>query len=257
MTELATMAANKTLTTTNNSAPSSATSVVVSHNNQPQPNSPVLSTTSSLVSPDSSATNPISLISSPDVSLMGETPQNTPHTSCPQTPVILDADHGSKAIESSGGGVGNNFGACDKEIMTTSSEPILTLPHVTTSVSTLTLTDIQDITDSKCTGSVLAKATLFEQLEKKQLQEQAQQVNVVSRTSTGSTNSSTTGESIYGMSRKEELYKSTSALENLSGKFFTCISHISHYHTPLSSFSFIFHSFSLKYFYYLITLICK
>lgn len=234
MTELATMAANKTLNTNNTSNSSSTSSTVVPLNNQ-QPNSPVLSTTSSLVSPDSSATNPISLISSPDVSLMGETPQNTPHTSCPQTPVILDSDQ-SRAIP----GVGNNIG--DGENQTTTTTPITstepTIPsHVTTSVSSLTLTDTentQDITDSKCTGSVLAKATLFEQLEKKQLQEQAQQANVVSRTSTGSTNSSTTGESIYG-SRKEELYKSTSALENLSGKLLMLFTHTSFLHNHLFS----------------------
>lgn len=198
MTELATMAANKTLNTNNTAVSCSTTSNMLNQ----QPNSPVLSTTSSLVSPDSSATNPISLISSPDVSMSGETPQNTPHTSCPQTPVILDSDQ-SKALSGDG------------EKRTTK----LPQTHViTSSVSLLTLTDtenIQDITDSKCTGSVLAKATLFEQLEKKQLQEQTQQASVVSRTN----NSSTTGESIYG-SKKEELYKSTSALENLSGKSF-------------------------------------
>lgn len=200
MTELATMAANKTFSTNNTATSSSTSSNMVNQ----QPNSPVLSTTSSLVSPDSSATNPISLISSPDISVMGETPQITPHTSCPQTPVILDSDQ-SKTIP---GGEKNTT-----TILPTS---------ITTSVSLLTLTDIeqtQDVNDSKCTGSVLAKATLFEQLEKKQLQEQTQQTNVVSRTSTSSNYSSTTGESIYG-SKKEELYKSTSALENLSGKSF-------------------------------------
>lgn len=200
MTELATMAANKTFSTNNTATSSSTSSNMVNQ----QPNSPVLSTTSSLVSPDSSATNPISLISSPDISVMGETPQITPHTSCPQTPIILDSDQ-SKTIP----GVGNNTGGGEKN--TTTILPT----SITTSVSLLTLTDIehtQDVNDSKCTGSVLAKATLFEQLEKKQLQEQTQQTNVVSRTST-------TGESIYG-SKKEELYKSTSALENLSGKSF-------------------------------------
>uniref|UniRef100_A0A2M4CY97 Putative thyroid hormone receptor-associated protein complex subunit n=1 Tax=Anopheles darlingi TaxID=43151 RepID=A0A2M4CY97_ANODA len=49
-----------------------------------QPNSPVLSSASSLISPDSNATNPIS---SPDASACStQTPQNTPQTGSPGTP---------------------------------------------------------------------------------------------------------------------------------------------------------------------------
>uniref|UniRef100_A0A182RN32 IMD domain-containing protein n=1 Tax=Anopheles funestus TaxID=62324 RepID=A0A182RN32_ANOFN len=51
---------------------------------QQQPNSPVLSSASSLISPDSNATN---AISSPDVSACStQTPQNTPQTGSPGTP---------------------------------------------------------------------------------------------------------------------------------------------------------------------------
>ncbi|XP_058125480.1 probable serine/threonine-protein kinase DDB_G0282963 [Anopheles ziemanni] len=54
------------------------------HQQQQQPNSPVLSSASSLISPDSNATNPIS---SPDASACStQTPQNTPQTGSPGTP---------------------------------------------------------------------------------------------------------------------------------------------------------------------------
>ncbi|XP_053672757.1 homeobox protein 5 [Anopheles nili] len=111
MTELASMAASKTTNNSNivnnnnhtaggiNSGSSSnnnvsaqhhlqqpATSVSLSSNAlfQQQPNSPVLSSASSLISPDSNATN---AISSPDVSACStQTPQNTPQTDSPGTP---------------------------------------------------------------------------------------------------------------------------------------------------------------------------
>lgn len=191
MTDLATMASNKALTT-NNSITSSS-SVVLQ-----QASSPVHST-SSLVSPDSSATNPISLISSPDVSFIGETPQNTPQTSCPQTPITIESDQAKdiSAIE-------NNIGDGKKKVSTP-------LP---TNITINLLTNFErapDVTDSKMTGSVLAKATLFEQLEKKQLKEQTQLMSVTNRIS--STSNSSTREC-----RKDDIYKSMSALEN-PGKF--------------------------------------
>uniref|UniRef100_A0A182WKB4 IMD domain-containing protein n=1 Tax=Anopheles minimus TaxID=112268 RepID=A0A182WKB4_9DIPT len=118
MTELASMAASKTTNNSNNvnnnnhhhtaasgnnggassNTPNnvqqtvtstSATSVSLqSHSHvlyqQQQPNSPVLSSASSLISPDSNATN---AISSPDVSACStQTPQNTPQTGSPGTP---------------------------------------------------------------------------------------------------------------------------------------------------------------------------
>lgn len=78
MSELASMAANKS--TTNNVT--NITSTSTSSSPAPQANSPVLSSASSLVSPDSSATNPIS---SPEA----QTPQNTPQTNSPLTTAII------------------------------------------------------------------------------------------------------------------------------------------------------------------------
>jgi hypothetical protein len=74
MSELASMAANKTTNIVTNVTTSTSTSSSPAQ----QANSPVLSSTSSLVSPDSSATNPIS---SPEA----QTPQNTPQTNSPLT----------------------------------------------------------------------------------------------------------------------------------------------------------------------------
>ncbi|XP_053665795.1 platelet binding protein GspB-like [Anopheles marshallii] len=118
MTELASMAASKTTNNSNNvnnnnhhhtatsgnnggassNTPSNVQQTVTSasvtsatlqsHSHvlyqQQQPNSPVLSSASSLISPDSNATN---AISSPDVSACStQTPQNTPQTGSPGTP---------------------------------------------------------------------------------------------------------------------------------------------------------------------------
>ncbi|XP_050076100.1 putative mediator of RNA polymerase II transcription subunit 26 [Anopheles maculipalpis] len=117
MTELASMAASKTTNNSNNvnnnnnnnhhHTASSGNNGVVGVSNIPnsvqqtvtsssatlqshshvlfqQPNSPVLSSASSLISPDSNATN---AISSPDVSACStQTPQNTPQTGSPGTP---------------------------------------------------------------------------------------------------------------------------------------------------------------------------
>uniref|UniRef100_A0A182SUK7 Uncharacterized protein n=1 Tax=Anopheles maculatus TaxID=74869 RepID=A0A182SUK7_9DIPT len=116
MTELASMAASKTTNNSNNvnnnnhhhQTASSGNNGVGGSSNTPnnvqqpvtssssaslqshahvlfqQPNSPVLSSASSLISPDSNATN---AISSPDVSACStQTPQNTPQTGSPGTP---------------------------------------------------------------------------------------------------------------------------------------------------------------------------
>ncbi|XP_063697814.1 uncharacterized protein LOC134828757 [Culicoides brevitarsis] len=165
MTELTTMTSTKNTNSTTISPLN-----IVNH----QPTSPVHST-SSLVSPDSCATNPVSLISSPDISAIDETPQCTPQTSCPQTPTVLEVDK-VKAMSN----IDNSF----VENKDNLSEP------------------------TKYSGSVLAKATLFEQLEKKQLQDQTQLQNVISRSSI-STNYSNMKEG-----KKEEIFKSMSALES-------------------------------------------
>ncbi|XP_058054183.1 serine-rich adhesin for platelets [Anopheles bellator] len=102
MTELASMAASKTTNNGINNNNGGGTSATVTANQQhvqqqqnahvyqqqqqlQQPNSPVLSSASSLISPDSTnATNPIS---SPDASACStQTPQNTPQTGSPGTP---------------------------------------------------------------------------------------------------------------------------------------------------------------------------
>uniref|UniRef100_A0A182QWL8 IMD domain-containing protein n=1 Tax=Anopheles farauti TaxID=69004 RepID=A0A182QWL8_9DIPT len=128
MTELASMAASKTTNNSNNvnnnnnlhqhtattgvnngggssnsinSVPAVAASAtpasLQSHSHvlyqQQQPNSPVLSSASSLISPDSNATN---AISSPDVSACStQTPQNTPQTGSPGTPNYSGAASGT------------------------------------------------------------------------------------------------------------------------------------------------------------------
>ncbi|XP_021699701.1 uncharacterized protein LOC5575624 isoform X2 [Aedes aegypti] len=94
MTELASMAASKNTNNNNQTATNQPQSSAQTPVQQPQlmgyqplqqPNSPVLSSASSLISPDSSATN---AISSPDVSACStQTPQNTPQTGSPQTPI--------------------------------------------------------------------------------------------------------------------------------------------------------------------------
>ncbi|XP_062544689.1 uncharacterized protein LOC134211633 isoform X2 [Armigeres subalbatus] len=95
MTELASMAASRSTNNNNqiatNQPQSSMAQTPVQQPQQmgyqqlQQPNSPVLSSASSLISPDSSATN---AISSPDVSACStQTPQNTPQTGSPQTPI--------------------------------------------------------------------------------------------------------------------------------------------------------------------------
>lgn len=239
MTELATMAANKISSNTNNA-----------------PNSPVLSTTSSLVSPDSSATNPISLISSPDVSLAGvslaHTSQNTPQNSTPHTPIAVDniqeTTFSIATTSNNGDGFTNEITTKMVTVISSSSiksnDDEILKTNVTTSDSTMTLTAVDSIQQSSSQetidldvkiGSVLEKAKTFEQLEKKQ-QLQAQ---IIHHVPTRSQHNS--GENIYGSSgnsnsscnlivsnvnsntnsKKDEIYKSTSALEKDStGKSF-------------------------------------
>lgn len=176
-----------------------------------QPNSPVLSSTSasSLVSPDSTATNPIS---SPDaVSLAGgnQTSQNTPQNSSPQTPMAVVA--GTEHLGD--GDITPGYKTCSFSTTTVSSPTNTT---TTTSTSNMTNTVVgvvvdksqnshlsQDEIDTKTVGSVLERANLFENLEKQQKQTEKP--------------AAVRGESIYG--RREEVYvKSTSTSERDSGK---------------------------------------
>lgn len=206
MTELATMAASK-ITNSNNTnnvvvtqqsvqqpthspPPTTASMCPVTQSliqTQAQPNSPALSTTSSLVSPDSSATNPVSSVSSPDMSGGIQTPQNTPQSDSPQTPLVpgttnndnmddVDKSVTSSAIE-------------DKSASTTptNSSPVTTARSATNNNnskdnnSTTAITNNQETfspkkdscieNDIKSSGSVLEKASMFDKLEKLQAAE--------------------------------------------------------------------------------------
>lgn len=226
MTELATMAANKI---TNN---------VTQQQAQPL-HSPVLSSTSasSLVSPDSSATNPISsMVSSPvDISAAAsacslQTPQNmTPLNSTPQTPLAGTAPTFTATSGTGGGGVlcstpsstaGDGDSNCSIQTNATMTGTTMTSASATTnkaksnnsksssnisSNNEVAVDEIQNVTrdnDCKSAGSVLEKANIFENLEKQQIK----QVSQIPR-----------AESIYG--RKEEIYKSNTSSERDSGTF--------------------------------------
>lgn len=135
MSELASMAANKT---TNNSSSTPAQSA----------NSPVLSTTSSLVSPDSSATNPIS---SPEA----QTPQNTPQTN---SPPLTTAIVGDTPDEGSASTTPTN--------QTSSSALVDASGTLENNNIPKTLTDEtkcdSPLIDTKSSGSVHEKASMFE-----------------------------------------------------------------------------------------------
>lgn len=146
MTELASMAAykttnngniscsNNTITTTTTVAPSLA-----------QPNSPARSSTSSLVSPDSSATNPIS---SPEGA---QTPQN-PLTS---SPLMVQAITATLTDD------------VNHDDLSTSTTPTNQAPVVDNNVK-FTAESRDSPVDTKSCGSVLDKASMFE----KKLEEQ-------------------------------------------------------------------------------------
>lgn len=242
MSELASMAAYKNTNTISNniitSNPTTSTTPPVSA----QPNSPVLSSASSLVSPDSSATNPIS---SPDV----QTPQNTPQTHSPLTTVIAGGNSTSDTT------VTNNDEDDDlsysKEHHSTSTTPTnqnapvnnnntstssSTLDNnisiietiTTTTMSIIATTSAAELTkcespliDTKSSGSVLDKASMFE----KKLEEQHTQINATTTqqpsshhpisliNSTLNLTPATVArlESIYGK-KTEEIYNKTAGL---------------------------------------------
>lgn len=219
MTELASMAANKI---TNNLS-----------QQQAQPlHSPVLSSTSasSLVSPDSSATNPISSISSPDVSApctSVQTPQHTPLNSTPQTPLAATAPNFIStgvgvlcSTPSSTAGDGDSNSSIQTNATTTQLLIASSGATATTNVISFTNKTAQNsvtpgdemqniIVDNVCksTGSVLEKANIFENLEKQQHQ-QVKPTSQIPR-----------AEAIYG--RREEIYKTTPPSEKDSGKSLT------------------------------------
>lgn len=138
MSELASMAANKS---TNNSSTTSTSSAQ-------NANSPVLSTASSLVSPDSSATNPIS---SPEA----QTPQNTPQTNSPLTAAIL-GDTTESISEST---------TPTNQIITTSALVDASGTSIDNNNIPKTLTETKcdsPLIDTKSSGSVHEKASMFE-----------------------------------------------------------------------------------------------
>uniref|UniRef100_A0A8D8BI42 Metastasis suppressor protein 1 n=1 Tax=Culex pipiens TaxID=7175 RepID=A0A8D8BI42_CULPI len=180
---------------------------------QQQPNSPVLSSASSLISPDSSATN---AISSPDVSACStQTPQNTPQTGSPQTPIYSSSSSmvlvgtgpsdGVATGESNGGG-GSTLAEGSAGIESNNDKP---KPSSSSSSSSPATNDFDDhdhpsntnnqsqsTTDKdilKCTGSVLEKTSMFEQ----QINNNQHTGAVLLNTPTRTENSGRKGEDIY------------------------------------------------------------
>lgn len=201
MTELASMAASKNTNNNNQNAtnqpqwPAQTAIQPQQMGYQPlqQPNSPVLSSASSLISPDSSATN---AISSPDVSACStQTPQNTPQAGSPQTPIYSSSsvivpttsennvgENGAVMSAANGDGSGPPLTVIDG-IVGPESVPVAgnesnndsNKPQSSSTTSDLddnqanqsnTNYPSQSTTDKdilKCTGSVLEKTSMFEQ----------------------------------------------------------------------------------------------
>ncbi|XP_053689788.1 dual specificity protein kinase splA isoform X2 [Sabethes cyaneus] len=225
MTELASMAATKVTNNHNNNAtnqsPSSAQTPLqpqaVGYQQLQQPNSPVLSSASSLISPDSCATN---AVSSPDVSACStQTPHNTPQTGSPETPVysvkntVATGDVGvlESGLSSVVGGdipsspkltatiddSENNI-ACNKPPLTAASDVLDDNPaqtHINNQFEFATDTYIL-----KSTGSVLEKTSMFEQ-----------QINSNQHQQQVSHNPTVRHENIYGH-KGEDIYKSATLL---------------------------------------------
>lgn len=145
MSELASMAANKSTTNhvTNNTSTSTSSSSV-------QQASPVLSSASSLVSPDSSATNPIS---SPEA----QTPQNTPQTNSPLITAII-AD---KAEDISASTTPTNQIISSMALVDASGTTSLDNNNIPKTLTEDIKCDSPPI-DTKSTGSVHEKASMFE-----------------------------------------------------------------------------------------------
>ncbi|XP_021699707.1 uncharacterized protein LOC5575624 isoform X8 [Aedes aegypti] len=199
MTELASMAASKNTNNNNQTATNQPQSSAQTPVQQPQlmgyqplqqPNSPVLSSASSLISPDSSATN---AISSPDVSACStQTPQNTPQTGSPQTPIYSSSSvivptisANNCADENDGGGMSTANGD--------GSGPLLAVVDGTANPENAVAGGNENKDILKCTGSVLEKTSMFEQ-----------QIN-------NNQNAPTRSEPIYGR-KGEDIYKTTGLL---------------------------------------------
>jgi hypothetical protein len=149
MTELASMAAYKTTNNGNiscsNNSITTTTATVAPAQPLAQPNSPALSSTSSLVSPDSSATNPIS---SPEG---GQTPQN-PLSDCS---LIVQAITATLSDD------------INDDDISSSTTPTNQAPVVDNNIKFATESRDSPV-DTKSSGSVLDKASMFE----KKLEEQ-------------------------------------------------------------------------------------
>jgi hypothetical protein len=147
MTELASMAAYKTTNNGNNSCSNNTitTTTTTVAQSLAQPNSPALSSTSSLVSPDSSATNPIS---SPEG---GTTPQNP----LSDSPLMAQAVTATLSDD------------INHDDLSTSTTPTNQAPVVDNNVNFANEPRDSPV-DTKSCGSVLDKASMFE----KKLEEQ-------------------------------------------------------------------------------------
>lgn len=251
MSELASMAAYKSTNNTSNNIITTTTTVSTpTQQAQQQPNSPVLSTASSLVSPDSSATNPIS---SPDV----QTPQNTPQTNSPLTTMMAGTGNSAESVanddlsytkeptsssttptnqnapvnnNNNNKNISNNNNIVATKTSSSSSldNNISIVETISTTVSIVATTSAAtDMTkcdspliDTKSSGSVLDKASMFE----KKLEEQQSQIINTQQSSTAhhpisllnSTLNLTPAtvarlESIYGK-KTEEIYNKASGL---------------------------------------------
>lgn len=192
MTELATMAASKNTNSNNtnnisNQIPqqmiqqsNTVTQSLIQSQNQAQPNSPALSTASSLVSPDSSATNPQS---SPEASVSGvQTPQNTPQTDSPETPLVPGVININSNLEC-GVEVSADDSLTNKSASTTPTNSSPTpVANTTTNIDNNSPPsgetnqnppesppkDLCIEPDIKSSGSVSEKASMFEKLEQQQ-----------------------------------------------------------------------------------------
>jgi hypothetical protein len=191
MTELASMAAYKNTNscTTNNTTTSTV-----------QPNSPAMSSTSSLVSPDSLATNPIS---SPEGA---QTPQNTPLTSSP-----LMAHTLSTRVDDT-----NHDDSLSTSTTPTNQAPVVNSNDNNSKIALDTSLNSDSPIDTKSTGSVLDKASMFEKkLEEQQPLAAAATHHPITLPINSSLNLTPATvarlESIYGK-KTEEIYNKTAGL---------------------------------------------
>lgn len=191
MTELASMAAYKNTNSscTNNTVTTTTIQSLV------QLNSPVLSSTSSLVSPDSSATNPIS---SPEG---GQTPQNTPLTS---SPLMLQ------------GTATNVDDVINDDLITPTNQAPAVNPNDNELLTSSERRDSPPI-DTKSCGSVMDKASMFEKKLEEQVAPQAtapahHPITLPINSALNLTPATVARlESIYGK-KTEEIYNKTAAM---------------------------------------------